>query len=77
MGDKTKVLEIAELKCRESGAVDFKDFDELREGTGGFYLFQIKNILLDNGYECHEKRHIDEWWNLCSYQKRRTHFHRG
>jgi len=72
MVDTTEVLEIAEFNCRESGAVDYQDFEEWR----GWELFEVKGILLANGYECHERRHHNEWWDSCGYQKMRTHFHK-
>ena len=76
MVDEAEILKIAEFKTRESGAVDYWDFFESGEAKTGWDLFKVKKILLDSGYECHEKRHLSEWRGSCGYQKRRTHFHR-
>jgi len=79
MVDKARVLEIAKRKTMLSGYVDYKDFIELRplDDVTSFWLKPIKTSLLENGYQCHEKNHNDQWWGKCGYTKKRTHFHRA
>jgi len=76
--DTTKVLEIAEFETRGGSAVPYPPFYILKppDEEGWHFLFKVKRILLDNGYVCHERRHLGEWWNLCGYKEKKTHFHR-
>lgn len=74
--DTKKILEVAESKCQQEGAVDLLDFLESRLVRTSFDLFKVKKVLLANGYECHERRAINDWQDWCGYQKNRTHFHR-
>lgn len=79
MVDKSKVLQIAQRKIANQGFVDYNDFIELRpkDKAGGHWLQEVKKILLDAGYKCHEARHKRDWRGTCSYRESRTHFHKN
>jgi len=77
MVDITRVLQIAEFETRGRSAVSYLPFYILKPPgeEGWHFLFKVKDILLANGYECHERRHSSEWRDLCGFQEKRTHFH--
>ncbi len=75
MVDRTRVLRIA---ASIPGSIVYDHFAQLRPPghSDSFWLYPIKNILLQNGYICHEARKRDEW-GKCGYSGLKTHFHRG
>lgn len=65
------VLQIARSK---KGLIFYKDFYHLNPHPRGYHwLFQVKIILISNGYICHERREKATW--RCGYQGSYTHFH--
>lgn len=79
-----KALEIAQ-NISLVRPIIYNDFGELfRLGVGEVWaLFDIKSVLIDNGYKCHEARKRGEWdcdlgetECLSPVYRGHTHFHR-
>jgi len=66
------VLQIARTK---KGLIFYRDFYHLNPNpSNDRFLHQVKDILLSDGYICHEQRRKITW--PCDYQGRYTHFHK-
>lgn len=74
MIDEGDIIRIAR---QEQDVLLYKDFEVLRPTNtiADFWKFRIKNVLIDNGYVCHERKHRDDWYN-CGYYGVGTHFHK-
>jgi len=82
MDFEQRVLQIAGALTRPA---IFNDFRDLRppDQAGGHYLFRVKQVLLQNGYICHEVRNVGKW--NCDFARRwapvlggnKTHFHQA
>jgi len=66
-----KVLQIARNK---KGLIFYGDFYHLNPKPGtSYFLFKVKNILISNGYTCHERKDRPNWG--CAYDGPNAHFH--
>lgn len=81
MDFERRVLQIAGALTRPAIYNDFRGLRPPNQ-AGGYYLFRVKRVLLQNGYVCHEARNVGRWG--CNFARRwardlggnKTHFHK-